>query len=106
MSLVRTLTLNLYLNLEEKQAADLFETDKKIDDVVSAIYLYTNKPRAKNKTLHVFMENTNHTTAIRIWSNAFSMDKVTTPNGKEFTLYNLPFYYVRIIDALLAKWKV
>jgi hypothetical protein len=61
--------------------------------------------RAQLRSLHVFMDNTNHTTAIRIWSNAFSMDKVTTPNGKEFTLYNLPFYYVGMIGTLLEKWE-
>jgi len=49
------------------------------------------------------MDNTNHSTAIRIWSNAFSVDKVATPAGKEFNLYNLPFYYVGIIDSILQQ---
>ena len=56
---------------------------------------------AKLKSLHVFMDNTNHSTAVRIWSNPFSVDKITTPGGKEVVLYNLPFYYAGIIDRLL-----
>ena len=56
---------------------------------------------AKLKSLHIFMENVNHTTAFRIWSNPFAIDKVAAANGKEFTLYNLPFYYAgRILEIL------
>jgi predicted AAA+ superfamily ATPase len=58
---------------------------------------------SKLKSLHVFMDNTNHSTAIRIWSNAFSVDKVATPSGKEINLYNLPFYYVGSIDSILQE---
>jgi len=88
---------------------------KGADAEVDFIMQYNNKVipievksghNAKLKSLHAFMENTNHTTAIRVWSNTFSIDKVTTPSGKEFTLYNLPFYYVRMIDVLLTRWKI
>ena len=58
---------------------------------------------AKLKSLHSFMEKTNHSIAVRVWSNPFSIDKVTTSTGKEFTLYNIPFYYVGILEKLLQN---
>ncbi|MDR2010099.1 MAG: AAA family ATPase [Bacteroidales bacterium] len=56
---------------------------------------------SKLKSLHIFMENTNHSTAIRIWNNPFSIDKVKTQSGKEFNLYNVPFYYAGNINKIL-----
>jgi hypothetical protein len=50
------------------------------------------------------MEEVEHQTAIRIWSGKFSIDKVTTPKGKSFNLYNVPFYYAEVLEALLNKW--
>ena len=61
---------------------------------------------AKLKSLHIFMENTNHRTAVRVWSGSFSVNKVTTTSGKEFDLINLPFYYVGILDKLLDKLTI
>jgi predicted AAA+ superfamily ATPase len=58
---------------------------------------------AKLKSLQAFMDETNHTTAVRVWSNAFSVDKVSTPNGKEFLLYNIPFYYVGQLPEILKN---
>ncbi len=56
---------------------------------------------AKLKSLHIFMDNVEHATAIRIWSNPFSKDKVKTVSGKEFDLYNVPFYYAGFLDKIL-----
>ena len=58
---------------------------------------------AKMKSLHLFMEGTNHDIAVRVWSNPFSIDKVRTPEGKDFTLYNIPFYYVRLLKQLISS---
>jgi predicted AAA+ superfamily ATPase len=58
---------------------------------------------SKLKSLHLFMENSNQSTAIRIWSNPFSIDKVTTQQGKAFDLVNVPFYYSGFLEPLLAK---
>jgi uncharacterized protein len=58
---------------------------------------------AKLKSLHIFMENTNHNIAVRVWSKPFSIDKITTVHGKEFTLYNLPFYYVGVVEKFLSE---
>ena len=56
---------------------------------------------SKLRSLHLFMDEVNHQTAIRIWSGKFSIDKVSTPKGKSFHLYNIPFYYAGIIGTLL-----
>jgi len=59
---------------------------------------------SKLRSLHLFMDEVEHQTAIRVWSGKFSIDKVTTPKGKSFNLYNIPFYYAGILDMLLDKW--
>ena len=57
------------------------------------------------KSLHLFMENTNHRTAVRVWSGSLSINKVTTLSGKKFDLINLPFYYVGILEKILKKFS-
>jgi predicted AAA+ superfamily ATPase len=56
---------------------------------------------SKLRSLHLFMDEVDHNTAIRIWSKALSKDKVTTPKGKSFDLYNVPFYYAGLLENLL-----
>ncbi|MDR2083880.1 MAG: DUF4143 domain-containing protein, partial [Bacteroidales bacterium] len=56
---------------------------------------------AKLRSLHQFMEKASHNIAIRTWTNPFSIDEVTTPTGKTFKLYNLPYYYTGQIDKLV-----
>ena len=60
---------------------------------------------ARLRSLHVFMDNSNIDTAIRVWSNPYSVDKVMTPNGKEYRLINLPFYLIgnlhQVLDEIL-----
>ena len=58
---------------------------------------------AKLKSLHLFMEKAPHAIAIRVWSNPYSVDNVTTSGGKQFKLVNVPFYYVGQIERILEK---
>ena len=58
---------------------------------------------AKLKSLHLFMEKAPHAIAIRVWSNPYSVDNVTTFKGKQFKLINVPFYYVGQIERILEK---
>jgi hypothetical protein len=58
---------------------------------------------AKIHSLHLFMDEVEHETAVRIWSGEMSINKVTTPKGKLFNLYNVPFYYAGILETLLNK---
>jgi predicted AAA+ superfamily ATPase len=55
------------------------------------------------KSLHLFMDECPHDYAVRVWSQSFSIDKVTTQNGKEFSLINLPFYYVGVLSKMLES---
>ena len=55
------------------------------------------------RSLHVFMDNSNIDTAIRVWSNPYSVDKVKTPNGKEYRLINLPFYLIGNLHQVLDE---
>jgi len=57
---------------------------------------------SKLRSLHLFMDEVDHQTAIRIWSGKYSIDKVTTPKGKTFSLYNIPFYYAGALTELIT----
>jgi len=58
---------------------------------------------SKLKSLHWYMETSSENIALRFWGQPFSTDIVTTPSGKQFRLYNLPFYYAGVLDAFLKK---
>ena len=57
---------------------------------------------AKLRSLHLFMEEAPHDIAVRVWSQPFSVDEVSTRTGKKFKLINLPFYYIGILQEILA----
>jgi len=44
------------------------------------------------RSLHQFIERTNHRYAVRLLSNNFSVENVKTPSGVPYTLMNLPYY--------------
>lgn len=56
---------------------------------------------SKLKSLHMFMDNSSSNYSLRVWSGRLSIDKVTTKNGKEFNLINIPFYYICVLDKVL-----
>jgi len=58
---------------------------------------------AKLKSLHKFMESATSTFAIRFWNQAFTIDTITLPSSKTYTLYNIPYYYACVLDKLLEK---
>lgn len=59
------------------------------------------------RSLQVFMDSSGVNIAIRIWSKPYSIDKVKTIHGKEFTLINLPFYLIgnlrNVLDAVVEE---
>jgi len=61
---------------------------------------------AKLKSLHQFMDEAPHAFAVRVWSQALSVDEVSTSKGKIFKLINVPFYYVCILDKVLDKYCI
>jgi predicted AAA+ superfamily ATPase len=58
---------------------------------------------SKLRSLHLFMDEVKHKTAIRVWAGKFSIDKVTTPKGKTFYLHNIPYYYAGILEHLMNE---
>jgi len=60
---------------------------------------------AKLRSLHLFMNEVSHDIAVRVWSEPFSIDEITTPNGKKIKLFNLPFYYVGQLKEILNEGK-
>jgi len=61
---------------------------------------------AKLKSLHLFMDECPHNIAVRIWSQPFSINEVSTSKGKKFRLFNIPFYYVGVLRKVLEKYSV
>ena len=53
------------------------------------------------RSLQVFMDSSDVNIAIRIWSKTYSIDKVKTIHGKEFSLINLPFYLIGNLRSVL-----
>jgi predicted AAA+ superfamily ATPase len=57
---------------------------------------------SKLKSLYLFMECAPHDVAVRVWSNPCSMDEPVTPSGKKIKLINVPFYYVGVLNKVIA----
>ena len=57
------------------------------------------------RSLHQFMERTNHRYAIRLLANHFSVEKVKTPNGTPYLLMNMPYYLATKIPQY-ADWFI
>ncbi len=55
------------------------------------------------KSIHQFMDETNHDVAVRVWSGKFSIDDVKTNAGKNFRLINLPFYLISKLPAIVRE---
>jgi len=49
------------------------------------------------------MEAAPHQTAVRLWAEPYSVNRVKTPQGKEFDLYNIPYYYTAQIEEKLKN---
>ncbi|MDF1571367.1 MAG: AAA family ATPase [Bacteroidales bacterium] len=57
----------------------------------------------KLRSLHQFMDRTPHDIAVRIYQGEYLVQKARTIAGKEFTLLNLPFYFVHRIEQEVDK---
>ncbi|MGV8138793.1 MAG: DUF4143 domain-containing protein [Mangrovibacterium sp.] len=53
------------------------------------------------KSLQLFMQDSTAKVAIRFWNNFESKTRIRLPSGKEFTLFNLPYYYAGFITQYL-----
>jgi hypothetical protein len=77
---------------------------------VDLIYHYENKiipieiksgPTGTLRSLHQFIDRSNHPFAVRLYAGNFSIEKAITPTKKEYILMNLPYYLVSQLPAYL-----
>ena len=89
--------------IREKGAA---ETDflYPFKDVVIPVEVKSGKT-GKLKSLHLFMENSHHPYAIRIYSGNFRVDQVQLPSGKRYHLFSIPYYLLSRLDDVI-EWFV
>lgn len=57
------------------------------------------------RSLHQFIDRTNHPYAVRIYSGELSKDKNTTPAGTDYYLLNLPYYLTGKLKEYL-EWFI
>jgi len=50
------------------------------------------------------MDEAPHDLTVRVWSQPFSVDEITTPKGKKFKLINVPFYYTCVLEEVLHEY--
>jgi uncharacterized protein len=56
----------------------------------------------KLRSLHLYMENSPHAYAIRLYAEKIKIDTITLPSGKTYQLLNLPFYLAGDLERYLA----
>lgn len=56
---------------------------------------------AKLRSLHLFMEESKETIALRLWNGPMTSDIIAKSNGETFTLYNIPLYYAGHLQHFL-----
>jgi uncharacterized protein len=54
------------------------------------------------KSLFQYMDRTNHHIAVRLYRGKFSKDTLTTQNGKNFTLLNIPYFHAAKIREYIT----
>jgi len=52
------------------------------------------------RSLHNFMDESKNKFAIRVYSGVMGIEKILTPNKKQFTLFSMPFYLLNRIEQL------
>ena len=53
------------------------------------------------RSLHNFIDENRNNFAIRIYSGVIGIEKIRTPNKKQFVLFSIPFYLLHRIERLL-----
>ena len=53
------------------------------------------------RSLHQFVERTNHPFAVRLYAGKFNIEQTSTPNGKPYLLMNLPYFLTTKINEYL-----
>jgi predicted AAA+ superfamily ATPase len=102
------------LNYTISKTSHFWTREKNADAEVDFVYPFNNLvipievksgKAGKLRSLNEFMERTNHSYAVRVYSERLSITESKTRTGKRFYLLNLPFYLVHKIEKYL-KWFV
>lgn len=90
------------LNIYNDKNPNFWVRDKKqSSSEVDLVYSYNDKlipieiksgSSGSLKSLHQFIEHTNHPYAVRMYAGDFRIEKNVTPSGKTYLLMNLPYY--------------
>lgn len=88
--------------IREKGAA---ETDflYPFKDMIIPIEVKSGKT-GKLKSLHLFMENSHHPFAIRVYSGKSRIDHIPLPSGKKYYLYSIPYYLLSRLDDFIEQF--
>ncbi len=87
--------------INDKKPVFWVREKKQASSEVDLLYSYKNKvipiemksgSAGKLRSLHQFIERTNHPYAIRLYAGVFSIENHKTPSGTPFLLMNMPYY--------------
>lgn len=53
----------------------------------------------KLRSLHQYMDESQEDIALRLWNGPLTSDLIRLPSGKQYTLYNMPFYYAGQLET-------
>ena len=51
------------------------------------------------RSLHQYMDESQEDIALRLWNGPLTSDLIRLPSGKQYTLYNVPFYYAGQLET-------
>lgn len=54
---------------------------------------------SKLRSLHQYMDESQKDIALRLWNGPLTSDLIRLPSGKQYTLYNVPFYYAGQLET-------
>jgi len=86
---------------EKKQSSSEVDLVYTIDKRIIPIEIKSGSTGSL-KSLHQFIERTNHPYAVRVYAGEFEIQKTKTPNGTPYLLMNLPYYLGTLIPQYLA----
>lgn len=86
---------------EKKQSSSEVDLVYAIDEKVIPIEIKSGSTGSL-KSLHQFIERTNHPYAVRIYAGEFEIQETKTPNGVPYLLMNLPYYLGTLLPEYLA----
>lgn len=97
---------SLHFWIREKGAAEI-DFLYPFKELVIPIEIKSGKA-GKLRSLNLFMENSDHPYAVRVYSGKTRVDKTTLPSGKTFFLYSMPYYLLprlnEAIDELITHF--